>query len=142
MDFELTYWGLFVGCLLSATIIPFASEALFIGVLYAGGDPFYTLFVATSGNFIGSLITYCMGYLADFNRLSGWFGLTNEKVYKSKYFVDKYGYWASLLTWIPIIGDPITLALGFFRVKAGIILPLILIVKWARYYILHLMIFR
>ncbi len=141
MDFELTYWGLFVGCLLSATVIPFASEALFIGVLYSGADPFFTLLVATSGNFIGSLITYWMGYLANFNRFGGLFGLTNEKVYKSKSFVDKYGYWAALLTWIPIIGDPITLALGFFRVKASFILPLILIVKWARYYVLYQVIF-
>lgn len=140
MDFELTYWGLFIGCLLSATIIPFASEALFIAVLYSGADPFYTLLLATMGNFAGSVITYFMGYLANFNRLSGWFGLTNEKVHKSKMYVDKYGYWASTLTWLPIIGDPITLALGFFRVNFRLILPLILIVKCARYYVLYLFI--
>jgi len=141
MEFEITYGGLFLGCLLSATIIPFASEALFLGVLYAGGDPYLTLLVATSGNFTGSLITYFMGYLGNFRQLERWFGIKSEKVDKMKIYVDKYGIWAAALTWIPFIGDPLTLALGFFRVNFKIILPLILVVKYLRYHILLYFIF-
>lgn len=141
MEFELTYSGLFVGCLLSATIIPFASEALFLGVLYAGGDPYLTLIVATLGNFLGSLITYFMGYMGDFRHLERWFRVKKEKVEKTKFYVDKYGIWAAFLTWIPFIGDPITLALGFFRVNFRLILPIILFVKYLRYHILMYLFF-
>lgn len=141
MDFELTYSGLFLGCLLSATIIPFASEALFLGVLYTGGDPYYTLLMATLGNFTGSLITYFMGFLADFHHLERWFGVNHEKVEKMKFYVDKYGVWAAFLTWIPFIGDPLTLALGFFRVNFRLILPVILFVKYARYHVLLFLFF-
>lgn len=142
MEFELTYWGLFVGCLLSATIIPFASEALFLAVLYAGGDPFLTLSVATLGNFMGSVITYFMGYLGNFRQLETWFGVKPEKVQKMKTYVDKYGFGAAFLTWLPFIGDPLTLALGFFRVNFKVILPIILVVKYARYHILLYIVFE
>lgn len=141
MDFELSYWGLFIGCLLSATIIPFASEALFLGVLYASGDPALTLLVATFGNFMGSVITYFMGYLGDFHQLERWFRVKPEKVQKMKLYVDKYGIWAVLLTWVPFIGDPLVLTLGFFRVNFKVILPLILFVKYARYHILMSLVF-
>lgn len=141
MEFELSYWGLFLGCLLSATIIPFASEALFLGLLYAGGDPYLTLAVATAGNFSGSLITYGMGYWLDFHHLERWFRVKPEKVQKMKLIVDKYGIWAALFTWFPFIGDPLTLVLGFFRVNFRMILPIALFVKFARYYILMLLYF-
>lgn len=141
MEFELTYSGLFLGCLLSATIIPFASEALFLGVLYAGGDPYFTLLMATLGNFTGSLITYFMGYSGDFHHLERWFRVKPEKVEKMKIYVDKYGVWAAFLTWIPFIGDPLTLVLGFFRVNFRVILPIILLVKYARYHVLLFLFF-
>lgn len=138
MEFESTYWGLFIGCLLSATIIPFASEAIFLGVLYAGGDPYWSLLIATLGNFTGSVITYFMGYLGDFRHLERWFGVNPEKINKMKFYVDKFGVWAAALTWIPFIGDPLTLVLGFFRVNFRVILPMILFVKYLRYHILLL----
>ena len=141
MEIELSYWGLFVGCLLSATIIPFASEALFLAVLYAGGEPYLTLFIATMGNFVGSTITYFMGYVGNFRQLERWFRVKPEKIQKMKIFVDKYGVWAALITWVPFIGDPITLFLGFFRVNFRIIIPLILVVKYLRYHIILILVY-
>lgn len=141
MELDFTYGGLFLGCLLSATIIPFASEALFVGMIYLGGDTVTTIIVATIGNFSGSVITYFMGYIGDFRQLERWFGVKSEKVHKMKMTVDKYGYGAAFLTWLPFIGDPLTLVLGFFRVNFRVILPIILLVKYLRYQILMWIIF-
>lgn len=141
MELELSYWGLFIGCLLSATIIPFASEALFLAILYAGGEPYLTLLIATLGNFTGSLITYFMGYIGHFSQLERWFRVKPEKVQKMKIIVDKYGIWAALFSWLPFIGDPLVLTLGFFRVNFRWILPIILFVKYLRYHVLMLIYF-
>lgn len=141
MELEATYWGLFFGCLLSATIVPFASEALFIGVLYAGGDPLITIFTATLGNFSGSVITYFMGYIGNFHHLEKWFRIKKERISHMKNYLDKYGLWAAGLSWIPFIGDPLTLTLGFFRVHPIKVLTIVLIVKWARYQVLYFMFF-
>lgn len=141
MDFELTYWGLFFGCLLSATILPFASEALFLGVIYAGGNVGLTLIIATTGNFLGSVLTYYMGYWGDYHSLEKWFKTKSEKIHQLKFYLDKYGIWAALLSWVPFIGDPLTLTLGFFRVNSLKVLTIILIVKWARYQMLYFMFF-
>ena len=141
MDLEATYLGLFLGCLMSATVIPFASEAIFLAVLYSSGDPFLTIVTATLGNFCGSLFTFFMGYLVDFHHLEKWFRIKQERVHSMKNYLDKYGVWAAALTWIPFIGDPLTLTLGFFRVHPLKVLVIILIVKWARYQLIYFIFF-
>lgn len=134
---ELSFGGLFLGCLLSATIIPFASEAIFLGVLLTGADPMSIIFVATLGNFSGSLITYYMGYLGNFNHLEKWFKIKRDRVYQLKKYIDHYGLWAAALSWAPFIGDPLVLVLGFFRVRVFRVLFIILLVKFLRYFILY-----
>ena len=60
---DLGYIGLFIGCFLAATVIPFSAEFLLIGALVAGCNPLVTYVVATVGNSSGSLTSYFMGYL-------------------------------------------------------------------------------
>ena len=60
---EYGYIGLFVGSFLAATIFPFSSDVLLVGMLLAGGDPYITVVVATMGNWIGGLTSYWIGWL-------------------------------------------------------------------------------
>ena len=82
---EFGYIGLFFGSLLAATIFPFSSDALLLGMLIAGGDPIITVAVATVGNWIGGLIGYWMGWLGKLECVeliidNCTLGLKNEKI--------------------------------------------------------------
>ena len=58
---EWGYLGIFIGCFLAATVVPFASDALLVGMLLAGGDVWMTVACASAGNWLGGLTTYGIG---------------------------------------------------------------------------------
>ena len=116
---ELGLLGLFLGNILAATIVPFSSDALYIAVLAASGQTVPCFIVATLGNWLGSLITYGMGRLGKWEWLEKWFKVKRETLEKQKRYVDRYGVWLSLIAWVPIIGDVLVLALGFYKTPAG-----------------------
>jgi membrane protein YqaA with SNARE-associated domain len=65
--------GLFLGCFLAATIVPFSSDFLMVGILIAGVNPVLALIVATSGNWLGGLTTYYIGRIGKWNWIEKWF---------------------------------------------------------------------
>jgi membrane protein YqaA with SNARE-associated domain len=109
------YLGLFLGCFLAATVVPFSSDALFVSALALGGNVFPVLIWGVSGNWLGGLVTYWMGYIGKWEWIEKWFRIKPATLEKQKKRVDKYGSWLALLTWVPIIGDVFALALGFYR---------------------------
>lgn len=109
------YFGLFLGCFLAATILPFSSDALFVASLGLGGNIYLTLFWATLGNWLGGLTSYWVGYAGKWEWLERWFKVKKETLEKQKRKVEKYGSWLALLTWVPFIGDVFAVGLGFYR---------------------------
>lgn len=125
--------GLFIGSVLAATVVPFSSDALYVAVLTAIGDPAACLVVGTLGNWIGSVITYFMGRIGKWEWLEKWFKVKPETLEKQKVMVDKYGMWLALIAWVPVIGDIFVLALGFYRTPAGWTILLLLAGKALRF---------
>jgi membrane protein YqaA with SNARE-associated domain len=113
---DLGYWGLFIGSFLAATIVPFSADILLIGMLIAGGSPWAVISIATAGNFIGGLTSYGVGRIGKWEWIER-FGVKAETLEKQKAKIDKYGSWAALMSWVPIIGDVIAVALGFYRTR-------------------------
>jgi membrane protein YqaA with SNARE-associated domain len=113
---DLGYWGLFIGSFLAATIVPFSADVLLIGMLVAGGSPWIVIAVATAGNFLGGLTSYGIGRIGKWEWIEK-LGVKPETLEKQKARIDKYGSWAALLSWVPIIGDVIAVALGFYRTR-------------------------
>lgn len=111
------YLGLFLGSFLAATIVPFSSEFLFIGLLLAGGDPWLCLLAGTLGNWCGSLTCYGLGYLGKWEWIEKWLKIKPEKLEKQKVVIDKWGPWLALVCWLPFIGDVLAVGLGFYRVR-------------------------
>lgn len=111
------YWGLFIGTFLAATVIPLASDVLLVGVLAMGGEPVTTIAVATLGNWLGGLTTYWVGYAGRWEWIERWFGVKRETMERHRERVAKWGPLMALLTWVPVIGDVIAIALGFYRVN-------------------------
>lgn len=133
--YELGYLGLFLGCLLSATIIPFASEGILLAFVLGGYDPLTSLLVATTGNSIGSVSNYGIGLIGNPEKIKKRFR-NPERYERFSKSIQKYGFWMSLLTWIPIIGDPLTILLGFFRVNFWYFLILMTVSKFLRYLVI------
>jgi membrane protein YqaA with SNARE-associated domain len=110
------YIGLALSSFLSATILPFASEGVLILMLQSGFDPVGCLIIASLSNTVGSFVTYYIGRLGD-PKWAQRFKMKPERLEKVQFFIQRYGFWAGLIAWVPIIGDTVTLALGFFRVS-------------------------
>lgn len=130
--------GLFIGTFLAATILPFSSDALYIAVLAATKDPIGCLAVGTVGNWLGSVVTYWIGWIGRWEWIEKWFMVKRETLEKQKVKIDKYGVWLALLAWIPIIGDVIAIALGFYRTRPWATMFLLLVGKFARFLLWNL----
>ena len=125
--------GLFVGCFLAATILPFSSDALYIAVLLATKDPLGCLVFGTLGNFLGGATTYFLGRLAKWEWLEKTFKVKEESLLKQRKMIDKYGLWVALFSWVPVAGDILAIALGFYKTPAVPTLALLLAGKFARF---------
>jgi membrane protein YqaA with SNARE-associated domain len=138
MDYlEAGYLGLFVVCFLSATILPLTSEGVLIAFLLSGVEPLTALLVATSGNVLGGSTNYFLGRLGEPKWLRK-LGVKETRILRFENWVKRYGVWTALLSWVPIVGDPLTIALGFFRANWWWVFLLMLIGKFLRYLLLVL----
>ncbi|MCH2233108.1 MAG: VTT domain-containing protein [Crocinitomicaceae bacterium] len=109
---ELGILGLFIGCFLSATIVPFSSDALFATALIADYPSILALIAATAGNFLGTLTNYWIGYFIRSKRDR----IPNKiEVWESR--IRKYGVLLGLLGWVPFIGEPMILIFGYLRIN-------------------------
>ena len=91
------------------------------------------ILVATAGNVLGAIVNWWLGkYLNQFQGRR-WFPIGPEKLYKARIHYARYGRYSLLLSWVPIIGDPITMIAGFLREPFWSFCLLVTIAKGARY---------
>lgn len=135
---SLGLWGLFLGAFLAATIVPFSSDALYLAVLIATKDPLGCFLYGTIGNWLGGITTYWVGWLGRWEWLERWFKVKHETLAKQKIKIDKYGVWMALLSWVPVIGDIIVIALGFYKTRPLWTIILLLVGKAGRFLLWNL----
>jgi membrane protein YqaA with SNARE-associated domain len=125
---------LFATSLLAATIVPAQSEAVLAGLALAGNHSLVVLVaVATLGNVLGACINWLLGrYLENFKN-KRWFPVKEAALNKAARTYQRYGVWSLLLSWVPIIGDPLTVIAGLLRTPFPIFVLLVTIGKLARY---------
>lgn len=115
--------------------MPGGSEALMVYQLTeAPGNWLAILLVATLGNFLGSVITYAMGWW-----IAGRyhpFNLDQPKHERARRLIDRYGVIALLLAWLPIVGDPLCLLAGWLKINWKASFLFILLGKFLRYAVL------
>jgi len=127
------YLGLFLASFLAATILPFSSEVV-LGILLAYDfNPYMTVFVATSGNVLGSVVNYGIGILGSRVLLNKFFKLSDQSILNAETRFKKYGVFSLLLAWVPVIGDPLTVAAGILKVNFFLFLFLVSVGKFLRY---------
>jgi len=127
------YLNLFVLSFLASTVLPFGSEALVVALIYQGFNPFAVVMVATSGNYLGSCTTYYLG-LKGRPVLEKYLSPSREMLEKSERLFKKYGVYTLLFTWVPGIGDAITMVAGLMQLPFRSFSVLVFLGKFGRYF--------
>ncbi|MDG2372023.1 MAG: hypothetical protein P8L83_05370 [Flavobacteriaceae bacterium] len=130
---EWGYIGLFFASFLAATFIPLSSEIVLSILIANNYDLTISLFVASFGNWIGGISSYGLGRLGKWNIIEKYFRLKKEKIHKWKGYIDNWGSSLAFFCWLPIIGDPIAIGLGFFRTNFFLVSVWMFIGKIVRY---------
>ena len=128
------YGALFASAFLSATIFPFQSEAVLFAMLVAEHYAWWALILAASvGNILGSIANWFLGrFLVRFQDRP-WFPVKRHQMARAEGWYHRYGRWTLLLSWTPIIGDPLTIVAGVLREPLRVFIPLVALAKTGRY---------
>ena len=132
-DFAI-YGGLFLSAFLSATILPGQSEAALVALLAADkGAAIPLIAVASAGNILGSVVNWLLGRGIERFRHARWFPVSEPALARAERHYARWGYWSLLLSFAPLIGDPLTVMAGVMREPLWRFLLLVSISKIGRY---------
>jgi len=128
----MVYISLFFIAFLSATLLPLGSEALLLYDISQNHPLLLLWSFATVGNTLGSMVNYWLGlkgetYLEEKGHISA------KKMEKARGFFDTFGGWTLLLSWVPIIGDPLTFIAGVLRYNFKRFVLIVAVAKGTRY---------
>jgi len=112
--------------------LPFSSEVALAVALEHGMSAYLALFFASFGNILAIIFNYFLGYfLYEYSKKR----LNSSKIgKKSLSFGHKYGYFLLPFTWLPIVGDPLTIVAGVVRLNFFWFIVLAGVLRIARYY--------
>jgi membrane protein YqaA with SNARE-associated domain len=121
----------FIVSLVSATLLPLGSEPAVVGLLQLNPDLFWqTILVATAGNTLGGAISWWMGLgahkawrTARERRRAGQLPDARQRAprnlsrheRRARIWLRRMGAKACLLSWLPVVGDPLCAVAGWLR---------------------------
>ncbi|MBS0448094.1 MAG: DedA family protein [Proteobacteria bacterium] len=122
----------FVVAFISATLLPLGSEPAVIGLVKLDPALFWpAVLVATAGNTAGGAVTWWVGYGAEraYERVSH----HTPRDARALRWLERFGAKACLLSWLPIVGDPLCAVAGWLRLPFWPCVGYMAIGKFARY---------
>jgi membrane protein YqaA with SNARE-associated domain len=120
--------GVFIAAFLGGSIVPFSSELVVYAAIAGGLPPVAVFLLACLGNSFAVFLNYGLGYWAH-KGLTRWVRIPKRSVLQ----LQKVGWPALLLSWVPVIGDPLTVGAGFLKMNFLRFVMLSLPLRWARY---------
>ncbi|WP_462169387.1 YqaA family protein [Pseudoalteromonas lipolytica] len=130
----MAYLSLFFTAFISATLLPSSSELVMTAMVAKGNYVLWLLWLsATLGNVLGSCVNYWLGTQVLRFKSRKWFPVSEKSIKKAETQFNKYGIYSLLFAWLPVVGDPLTVVGGIFRVKFSVFLILVALGKGARY---------
>lgn len=125
--------ALFLVSFFAATILPLGSEWLLVALLANGHPPLPCVITATLGNTLGAFTSYILGYYS-----ADWFSVKVLRIspaqqHSAELWYRRFGTWSLLLSWLPVVGDPLCLLGGLYRVRWSWFLLLVGTGKGLRY---------
>jgi len=131
------YAGLFTAALLAATILPLQSEAVLVGLLLADQQSVIPLIaVASIGNTLGATLNWLLGRTIERFHHRHWFPVSETALARAQAWYRRYGRWSLLLSWVPVVGDPLTVAAGVLREPLPSFVLIVAAAKTTRYLVL------
>lgn len=128
-----TYAMLFAVAFGAATILPLQSEAMLIGLLLVDYSPAWLIVIASVGNVLGSVVNWMLGRQVEKFRKRRWFPVNEAQLERAQRWYQRHGKWSLLLSWVPVVGDPLTVIAGVLREPLPVFLVLVTIAKVGRY---------
>lgn len=93
-----------------------------------------TLFIAaTAGNTAGAALNWMMGRFLKRFEDRRWFPASPGRIERASAWFSKFGMGLLLFSWVPVVGDPLTVAAGLLRIRFVPFLLLVALGKAARY---------
>lgn len=121
----------------AATLLPLQSEGVLVTLLLQWPQALWLLLaVATFGNVLGALMNWVLGRYLLHHQDKRWFPLKAEALARAQRGYARFGYWSLLGSWLPLIGDPLTLLAGALREPLWRFLLLVTLAKGGRYAVL------
>lgn len=128
------YLALFVSSFIAATLLPTSSEAVLASLIAMDRFDIVALWTTASvGNTLGATVNWLLGRWCLSWSAEPWFPFKPPQVERTTRFFRKYGVWTLLLSWLPIVGDPLTFVAGLLRVSFPIFVALVFAGKAGRY---------
>lgn len=129
-----TLSALFLAAFAAATLILAQSEAVLVGMLLAETNPVWQLLlVATTGNVLGSLVNWAIGWFLQHRMPVRWFPISADQLSRAQGWYANWGWWTLFGSWLPIIGDPLVLAAGLMREPLWRVVLVVTLAKAGRY---------
>ena len=139
---ELGHVGLFIAAFLAATVLPLSSEIVLSALLLSGLSPITLVIIATTGNVLGSITNYGLGYWASLVVIKKWLRMSEADFVRAEQRFVKYGMLSLCFAWVPIIGDPVTVMAGVLRVRLQWFMALVTTGKLLRYVVVSYMVLQ
>ncbi len=127
------YWGLLVSSFLAASILPFSSEVVMVGLLAAGLDPATLIVYGTIGNVGGSMLNYGIGRLGKLEWIERYLHVKKSDMERAERFMAGRGALMGFFAFLPVVGDAITVMLGLLRANLTVSILSITTGKLLRY---------
>ena len=126
--------AVFIVSFASATLLPMGSEPVLFGFVELYPPLFWwAVLVATVGNTLGGCVTWWMGLAS--HRVANQY-LHSPHHLRALVWLDKLGPKACLLSWLPVLGDPLCAVAGWLRMPFWPCLAYMMVGKLARYVLL------
>lgn len=128
------YGGLFLNALAAGSILPVQSEALLsLFLVKQQGYAWLLVFFATLGNTAGAIINWWLGKKIETFKNRKWFPASPEKLERARGYYNKFGKWCLLFSWVPVIGDALTVMAGLLKEKLWVFAVIVGTGKALRY---------
>ncbi|OLS53478.1 YqaA family protein [Rhodovulum sulfidophilum] len=129
----LQLFALFAAAFGAATVLPFQSEVVFVGLQLAGQIGIgWLILVASIGNVLGAVVNYLLGRSIERFRHRRWFPASEAQLDRAQRWYRRWGVWTLLLSWAPF-GDAFTVVAGMMRTPVWLFVLLVTLAKTGRY---------
>ena len=130
------YWGMLMAAFLAGSFFPFSSEAVLVGLMATGLDPWVLMIYGTIGNVLGSMFNYGVGRMCKLEWIEKYLHVKEKDLAKAQRFMAGRGAWMGFFAFLPVLGSAIAIALGLMRANVIITFIAVTAGKIFRYIIL------